>query len=633
MVKQLTFFSLFITLSTSLVRGQSGYDASRIPAELKADAVAVIRSEEQIFDIASAAKAQLTYRIVITILNKAGDRYAEMTEVYDQFSSISDIRAALYDASGKKIKDYKKTDIKDRSLISDFSIYEDNRLKYLTFSHTSYPYTIEYSYTKEYKGFLSIPSWRPVPTFAIAVEQSAYTVRCPAFYEVKKMTSAGLHTDSATVGGKTEYRWTCSNMPAFVHEPYSVGLGDLAPWVSASPTDFEYDGTHGNVKNWSELGKWLYTLADGEGMLNGALKSQVADLVKDATTDHEKIKILYNYLQQHTRYVSVQLGIGGFKPISADKVAQVNYGDCKALSNFMKALLNEVGIASNLVVIGNGMPSLNAAYASFGQANHMILCIPGAQDTIFLECTSQHYPMGFVGGSNANRTALMVGVDGGELIATPRYAARDNYLKRTAEVNFDNELAANVNIITSYGHAQFEDYLGILLQEPSEQRKSIQENLGIPGMELLDYSYLQPDRSKPELTETIRVASRQLLSKGGDRIFLTANLLNRRENIPAKVVDRKTHFAVTFDYMDEDEITFHLPDGYTAEYLPEDVELVSDFGIYTAKYVVEEGAIVYRRTQTMNGKRYPPEKYADFVTFYKKVYQSDKQKVVLVKSM
>lgn len=633
MVKQLTFFSLFVILSTGVVSGQSGYDAGRIPAELKEDAVAVVRLEEQVFDIANTAKAQLTYRIVITILNKAGDRYAEMAEVYDQFSSISDIRAVLYDASGKKIRDYKKTDIKDRSLISNFSIYEDNRLKHLTFSHTSYPYTIEYSYAKEYKGFLSIPSWHPVPTFALAVEQSAYTVRCPTSYEIKKMTSAGLQADSATVDGKTQYRWTCSNMPAFVYEPYSVGLGDLVPWVSVSPTDFEYDGTHGNIKNWSELGKWLYALADGESVLTGALKGQVGNLVKDATTDLEKIKILYDYLQQYTRYVSVQLGIGGFKPISADKVAQVNYGDCKALSNFMKALLNAAGIPANLVVIGNGMPSLNATYASFGQANHMILCVPGAQDTTFLECTSQHYPMGFVGSSNANRTALMVDAGGGKLIGTPRYAASDNYLKRVAAVNFDNDLAADVNIVTSYGHAQFEDYLGILLQEPSEQRKSIQENLGIPGMELLDYSYLQPDRSKPELTETIRVASRQLLSKGGDRIFLTANLLNRRESIPAKVEDRKTHFAVAFDYTDEDEITFHLPDGYTAEYLPEDVELVSEFGRYTAKYTVAGNAIVYRRTQTMNGKRYPPEKYNDFVTFYKRVYQSDKQKVVLVKSI
>ncbi|PIG96741.1 hypothetical protein CS542_08185 [Pedobacter sp. IW39] len=47
----------------------------------------------------------------------------------------------------------------------------------------------------------------------------------------------------------------------------------------------------------------------------------------------------------------------------------MNYGDCKALSNYMKTILAEAGIQSNLVVIGNGLPSLNKDYASFGQAN------------------------------------------------------------------------------------------------------------------------------------------------------------------------------------------------------------------------------------------------------------------------
>ncbi len=72
----------------------------------------------------------------------------------------------------------------------------------------------------------------------------------------------------------------------------------------------------------------------------------------------------------------MQLGIGGYKPIAAEKVFSVNYGDCKALSNYMKAMLEVAGIKSNLVVIGNGMPSLNRNFASVNQANHMILCVP-----------------------------------------------------------------------------------------------------------------------------------------------------------------------------------------------------------------------------------------------------------------
>lgn len=418
-----------------------------------------------------------------------------------------------------------------------------------------------------------------------------------------------------------------------MYEPYSVGVGNLVPWVSASPADFEYDGTRGSIGDWNQLGKWLHTLSEGGAGLNEATRNEVMSITGGAATDREKIRILYNYLQQNTRYVSVQLGIGGFKPIGADKVAQVKYGDCKALSNFMKALLQEVGIASNLVMIGNGLPGLNASYASFGQANHMILCVPTAGDTTFLECTSHHYPTGYIGHGNADRAVLMVGDGGGKLVGTPKYAAKDNYLERRAHVTFDGDLVADIDINTAYGHAQFEGVLPVLLDEPSAQRKHILENLGIAGMELTQFSYQQADKDKPELTERIRVRSKQLLSKGGDRMFLTANLLNRRETVPPTVKDRKTYFAVSFEYLDVDEITYTLPEGYTIEHLPKDLELVSEFGTYTANYTVENHAIVYRRVQQVNSRKYPPEKYGDFVDFLKQVYQADRQKIVLAKAI
>lgn len=612
---------------------QGNYDVARIPDELKRDAIAVIRNEEQFFDIKTLGSGQYDYKVAITILNKAGDDFAEMAEVYDKFSSVYNIKATLYDASGKKIKDYKSSDIRDQSLISDFSIFEDNRMKLLKFVSLNYPYTIEYSYSKDYKGLLSLPSWRDLKGFGVAVEQSAYTIQKSKNYQFRYLTSANLKTDSVAIGEKIQYKWKSSKVPAVVSEPLSIGLDNISSWVKASPNQFEYDGSTGNFNNWQNFGSWMYNLNQGGNKLPDATKALVQNLIANAKTPQEKIRILYNHLQQNTRYVSVQLGIGGFRPILAEKVAQVNYGDCKALSNYMKALLNEAGIASNLIVIGNDMPSLNPDYSSMGQANHMILCVPLEKDTTFLECTSQYDPMGFIGYSNADRKVLMVTDKGGKIITTPAYQPKDNYQIRKTKITLAEDGTGILNMKSKYANAQFEENHRMMLLEPSEQRKRLIENSDIPIDEMISFKYEQPDKTLPIIIEDLNFKTNQVFSKSGEKIFLTINQVNRREHVPLKVENRKTFFAVPFGYNDEDEISYTLPKGYAVEFIPKDISIVSEFGSYTAKFANKDNTLTYIRTQTMNNKKYAPEKYNELVDFYKKIFQADKQKAILTKTL
>ena len=619
-----------LSFAASLAHAQNAYDVANIPADLMKGATAVVRNEHYGMSVKSESSATMTYSTAITILSRNSEGLAAMSEYYDRFSTVYNLKATMYDAKGQKIKTYKAADFRDRSLTSEGTLFDDNRIKELTFYNSTYPFTIEYSYEKDFKGYLTFPSWTPVSNYDLAVEQSDFKLTVPEAIKVKFLTSFNLKTDSTKANKQVIYSWAAKNIPALEYEPMSVGMREITPWVNASPNKFEYDNSKGSVESWKALGSWVYDLSKDVQELPEPMKVKVRELVASAKTDREKINLLYKYLQANTRYVSVQLGIGGFKPIAATKVAAVNYGDCKALSNYMKSMLDAVNIKSNLVVLGSDMPSMNPTYSSFGQANHMILCVPSEKDTVWLECTSQFMPTGFLGNSTSAKNVLLVTDEGGKLVRTPVYRPADNFQKRKASVVLTEAGKGEITIQTNFGACQYEDNLAMLLKDPTAQRKTIMSNLGLPNMEIISASYVQPDRDKPELEEKIKMTS-QLLTQGGDKMFLMLNLLNRRESVPRKVEGRKTSFAVDFGYEDTDEITYTLPQGYKATYVPEAVVIESEFGKYTAKTELKDNKLVYTRTQQMNSKRYAPEKYAAAVDFYKKIYLADKQKAVIAK--
>jgi transglutaminase-like putative cysteine protease len=153
-------------------------------------------------------------------------------------------------------------------------------------------------------------------------------------------------------------------------------------------------------------------------------------LVGTETDPVKKAKIIYKYVQEKSRYVNISIGIGGWKPMLASDVDRLGYGDCKALSNYTKALLKAVDVPSyNTILYGNPKKrNIEADFVSM-QGNHMILAIPNKNSFIFLECTSQVDPFGYQGTFTDDRDVLVVKPEGGEIVRTKIYQDEDNAQK------------------------------------------------------------------------------------------------------------------------------------------------------------------------------------------------------------
>ncbi|MVM38348.1 DUF3857 domain-containing protein [Spirosoma sp. HMF3257] len=631
---------LFLTLLMShTVWAQLDYKAESIPASLKENAHAVVRRHETTFTIKSPGEATQREYIVVTVLDKEGDGHATKVVAYDKLSKVTNMEGALYDADGKLIKKLRKADIDDYSTYSDYNLFDDQRVKAAAFpKQPSYPYTVEFLVETTERNLMFYPTWVPQPEQHLAVEQAIYTVTLPQAmalrYKEMNLPTPGV-VGTSPDGGKS-YTWKLSNRPALEFEPLSPPAREQVPIVYTAPTDFEVQTYKGKVTTWNDLGKFYHTLNDGRDHIPDDLRQRVLELTKSESTTRGKVQKLYKFLQDHTRYVSIQLGIGGWQTIEADKVAASKYGDCKALTNYTKALLKAAGVTAYpaLVRAGENEPDALADFPSF-QFNHVILCVPDGRDTLFLECTSGNSPAGYVGDFTGNRHALLILPEGSRLIKTPTYHSADNRQQRRIAIKLTEQGDATADVQTRYTGLQQEPYSDALHHlNRDDQRSWLLKRIHIPAFELNTFIYKEEPAVIPAVTETLTLAVRQWATISGTRLFLPLNLLSALS--PATPLTQTRSAAVdlgtNYDFEDSDTITYQIPKGYTPEYKIAPATIESKFGLYTSHLAIEGDRITYVRHITMHGGRFPATAYTEWVDFRKKIAKADRTQLVFVKT-
>ena len=613
--------------------GDPKYPVSEIPEELRKDVNAVVREDKLVYKILSQSKASVYAYYAVTILNERAKEYASRQVDYDKLTKVISFSGSVYDATGKLIKKLKNSEIIDHSDY-DGGLYNDNRLKSADLSQSTYPYTVVFEYEKEYKFLYMIDGTVIVPDEKISVQHSSYQLiyppNIPPRYHAVNIDVKPKQ--AKTSDGFESLTWEFRNVMPIKFEPLS-SWRDVVPQIMAAPTKFEFDGYAGSMQTWDEFGQWINTLNKGRNILPEETKRKIAQLTIGLKTNEEKTKALYEYMQNKTRYVSIQLGIGGFQPFEAAIVDQTGYGDCKALSNYMIAMLEVVGVKSNYALIraGKNASKMIAEFPS-SQFNHAITFVPNGADTIWLECTSQTNPFGYAGTHTGDRTALAITDNGAKIVKTPAYSAEQNVQSRTADVFVQANGNAKAKVKTTYSGIQYENgYLSFVLgNQYDEQKKWIQNNTDIPSFDINSFSMINVKDRIPSAIVNTDLTLNRFATVSGKRLFLSPNLMNRSTYVPEKVENRKTNVVRKLAYIDLDTINYNLPEEIYPEFLPEPVKIKSRFGEYEASYKLDQGKLVYIRRVRMNKGEFPPESYTELIDFYRNLNKADNIKLVFL---
>jgi len=342
------FSLLLISVSCFSANNRPDLAVSSIPDSLKINSYAVVRFANTSFEYKSETNGIEKHSIAITVLEKKGKELADFRFPGDKFRELKSFSGTLYDAKGNFLRKFKLSDVGSTEYSSQLA--SDARHYYFDSETPSFPFTFLYEYEVSWKnGILIFPSFFPQNDYNLAVEKANYLLILPKTVEfIHKAMNIAAEPNKKINKEIISYEWKIEHLCALEPEDFEPDIITFAPLMLIRPNRFVYDNVAGSISDWESMGKWEYGLINNRDVLPDIFKSKIVELTANAKSDREKVKILYDYLGQTTRYVSIQLGIGGYQPMLASEVCKTGFGDCKALSNYMKAMLSVVGIPQNM---------------------------------------------------------------------------------------------------------------------------------------------------------------------------------------------------------------------------------------------------------------------------------------------
>ncbi len=564
----------------------------------------------------------------IRINNRGGEDLTLISIPCSPLSKVSNIIAYLKDSNGTIIKRLQKKDIIERSAISNGAFYEDDIVKEFTLKHNIYPYSIYYSFEVEEAEFLFIDYWIPSINYTVPTLSATLKVEVPSSYKLLFKSEGVDNFISDTSENAITFIWNASYHKLFKPEQLSPSNSCFIPKVVVVPVDYQFVN-RGSFSTWKAFGEWHSNLIEGLSDLSAKDIYLIQNLVKGVNNDTEKVRILYDYLKKNTRYINISIETGGIKPYPASYVAEKKYGDCKALTNYFKSVLECVGIRSyyTLVYAGEPIRKIDREFPS-QQFNHAILNVPMRDDTLWLDCTSKG-PFNSLGSFTQNREVFIVDKDNSHFAFTPALSAGQVLDVRTINISMNSEGQTSAAFQNVYRGKSFE-LLNQIYNSANETQKLyyLRERFVPTGFDAFNFNIIHEDNDSSRFLLAFETSTSKLYSKYGREIIidLLPFALPKFE-VPNK---RKLPIQIDCPIHQIDTLTYLVPEGYVVASPLYDLKIKNEYGDFSIIFHQFDNKIQVVKRLLINSGSYPLEKYPLFYDFIKEVKDAEANTHVVI---
>lgn len=555
-------------------------------------------------------KYQKTDSVVVQINNRAGDEDAQIAVHYSKGDKVLKIEGWIEDKNGNVVRKLKSKEVKERSAISSSSLYEDDFVKKFELKHSDYPYRVCYMTKIQYNKYIGL--YYPIVSLnPVRAEKVVLDTDVPIMYDQRNIEEPVIKD---LPNKQKRYSWTFSQKGYTPEANAWYDNDSVIPYLSIQPLIFRFK-INGSLESWKSFGEWDFRLNDGKDVLPESEQVIIDKLLQGVTTDKEKARILYKYMQDNTRYVNVSMKYGGLEAHPAEYVCANRYGDCKALSNYMKAMLAYIGIKSYYTSVYSGTfsPEIRDDYPKASAFNHVILTIPFDGDTTFLECTSKNYPFGYIHTNIQGRKVLLTDENNSRLVSVPYLTKEDVLCSSKKTVRLFSKTDADVSIKSELRAGMYEIYNSLANSlNKNEADSYIRNNMIRGNIELQTYSISKASHDSAKISVALECISRNICKQYGNNLILSSISMA----VPNYETPDKRVFGVHIAYPSclKDTVVYEMPDVSVAN-KPNDIVYVSPYGEYSVRYAIEGDSLQVYKSLYIKAGKYKREEYDAFYAF------------------
>ncbi|GEM_PF-4476998 len=421
---------------------------------------------------------------------------------------------------------------------------------------------------------------------------------------------------------KKSYVWEARNIRPLVMELSMPPYRELGRWSVLSTAD-----------NWGKIADWWRELIVAKQTPDDKIKKLALDLTQGKITDYDKLRSIFEYIQQNIRYVGFTFGRTAYEPSPAAQTLENRYGDCKDKVVLLLALLKQAGVeAYSALVRTRPEGRLQTDISSEKEFDHVIVAAVIDGKYLFVDPTAESFDMDTLIYTDEDVNALIIKEDKWEFVKTPLSTAAQNKVetKVNLEVHPDLKMTGEMNVQwKGQENGLIRTALKIMKKEQHQEFVNQLVQGSYPYARMLSYKFLQEQDIHKPLELNVSFEIKNGITQAENMLVLRT-FGDQGASMPTYLMQQRRH-PIMQAYLRETklDIAVVLADGLSVKKLPADFTFNTPF-ISSYIHYAKEGN---RITQSQSIQVAKPMVWLDQIDQFKKdwdvVTQAHRQNIVL----